>query len=96
MSRRAEWLVVFSLLAVGALTIVTVGVIGVAAFAFANSAPAGDPEAEYYRGVYDVCIAQTQQTEACRDVTATFRQRGWFEKPSPGWAWPLPAAGSVS
>lgn len=53
-----------------------------------------DVEAEYWRGVYDVCLAQTRQPVICLNSVAGFRARGgWYEQPSPGYAWPLPPAG---
>ncbi len=56
-----------------------------------------DPEAEYWRGVYDVCLAQTKQPEMCLESVARFKaehSEEWYEAPSPGYEWPLPAPAS--
>ncbi|GIK36545.1 MAG: hypothetical protein BroJett011_03780 [Chloroflexota bacterium] len=50
-----------------------------------------DPEAEYYRGLYDVCVAQTRQREMCLKAVGGFRAKGWYEQESPGYEWPMPA-----
>jgi hypothetical protein len=51
-----------------------------------------DPEAQYWRGVYDVCLAQTHNPALCLDRVADFyeRREDWYGAPSPGWEWPLP------
>lgn len=53
-------------------------------------AAAPDPEAEYYRAIYDICVAQTRQPEMCLQATANFKAKGWYEQESPGWG-DLPA-----
>jgi hypothetical protein len=55
-------------------------------------APAADPEAEYYRGLYDACVALTHQRSRCLDQVTASKARGWYEQPSEGWRWPLPDA----
>ena len=54
------------------------------------------PRAEYYRGVYDVCIQQTKKTDFCRDTVLRVTDADWYEKPSVGWEWPLTSDNSVA
>lgn len=56
-------------------------------------------EIEYYRGIFDICVASGRRTshspdqvlEACREVVRRAMDQNWFETPSKGWKWPLPA-----
>jgi hypothetical protein len=55
-----------------------------------------DPEAEYWRGVYDVCQAAIQKPQTCLRWVATERaeaREDWYGDASPGYAWPLPEQG---
>ena len=47
-----------------------------------------DAQAEYYRGVYDICIQQTRRSEFCLKTVRRLTQSDWYEKPSPGFEWP--------
>lgn len=52
--------------------------------------PAVDSEAEYYRGVYDVCqwvAAQAGRPMDCMQFVERARANGWYEQPSAGWRW---------
>lgn len=56
-----------------------------------------DPEAEYWRGVYDVCLWQTHQPEMCLESVRGFHAEhrdDWYIAPSPGYEWPLPHDGA--
>jgi hypothetical protein len=67
-----------------------------------NSADIGDPEAEYYRAIFDVCmysarkvdIPKERAVEGCRLFTRQTMQQKWFKEPSQEWEWPLPASES--
>jgi hypothetical protein len=72
-----------------AITAITVGGIYLAVTA-ANEAP--DPREEYYRAMYDVCVAQTGLPELCLDSVAGYVEKHWYEDPSIGWQWPLPGS----
>jgi hypothetical protein len=56
-----------------------------------------DPEAEYYRAVFDVCIFSAHQAGAapetavagCQDFVRRAIAGNWFGEPSRGWEWPL-------
>lgn len=48
-----------------------------------------DAEAEYYRGVYDVCYQQIRRFDLCLKTVQKMNQANWYEKPSSGWEWPL-------
>lgn len=56
-----------------------------------------DPEAEYYRAVFDVCIFSAHKAGAapetamagCQDFVRRAIAGNWFEEPSRGWEWPL-------
>lgn len=48
-----------------------------------------DPEGEYYRAIYDVCAAQTGDRGMCLEAAAGLRKKGWHERFSPGYEWPL-------
>lgn len=55
---------------------------------------------EYYRGIFDICIASgrnmnhspDQVLKACREVVRRAMDHKWFETPSKGWKWPLPTS----
>lgn len=47
-----------------------------------------DPEEEYYRAMFDVCVAQMGDRALCLRSVAGYRERGWYEEPSAGWRWP--------
>lgn len=55
-----------------------------------------NPRAEYYRGVYDVCIQQTKKTDFCRNTVLRVTDAEWYEKPSVGWEWPLTTGDTVA
>ena len=67
-----------------------------------NSADIGDPEAEYYRAIFDVCMYSARKAdipteravEGCRLFTRQTMQQKWFKEPSQEWEWPLPATES--
>jgi hypothetical protein len=48
-----------------------------------------DAEAEYYRGVYDVCFQQIRRFDFCLKTVRKMNDANWYEKPSSGWEWPL-------
>jgi hypothetical protein len=48
-----------------------------------------DAEAEYYRGVYDVCFQQIRRFDVCLKTVRKMNEANWYEKPSSGWEWPL-------
>jgi hypothetical protein len=48
-----------------------------------------DAEAEYYRGVYDICFQQIRRFDYCLKTVRKMNEANWFEKPSSGWEWPL-------
>lgn len=77
------------------LTIFAQGVLigGGIVFAYANRQQA-DLEAQYYRGLYDVCLAQTRLPEMCLNSVSEFKARDWYEQESQGWDWPLPEIGN--
>lgn len=50
---------------------------------------AKDAKAEYYRGVYDICLQQTHKIDFCLDTVQKMTNDDWYEKPSSGWEWPL-------
>jgi hypothetical protein len=64
-----------------------------------TSANGDDPEAEYYRAIFDVCmysagkanVAPEKAIEGCRLFTRQTMQQEWFRQPSREWEWPLPA-----
>lgn len=55
-----------------------------------------NPEAEYYRGIYDICIQQTHKVDFCLAAVRKVTGAKWYEKPSKGWAWPLSANDTVA
>ncbi|MCU0493733.1 MAG: hypothetical protein MUD01_19255 [Chloroflexaceae bacterium] len=45
-------------------------------------------EAEYHRGIYDICRSAMQgSVEDCLKLVDRTRQQQWFQEGSPGWAW---------
>ena len=58
---------------------------------------ANSAEAEYYRGIYDLCFyygiksghKKTLVIDACKIYTAHIVAKDWFGQASPGWEWPL-------
>ncbi|HXV97304.1 MAG TPA: hypothetical protein VEC93_02705 [Anaerolineae bacterium] len=64
-----------------------------------TSANGSDPEAEYYRAIFDVCmysagkanVPPEKAIEGCRLFTRQTMQQEWFSEPSREWEWPLPA-----
>jgi hypothetical protein len=48
-----------------------------------------DAEAEYYRGVYDICFQQIRRFDYCLKTVRKMHEANWYEKPSSGWEWPL-------
>jgi hypothetical protein len=75
-----------------------VGGVGGYRFIEATSEPedAEQIKAEYYRGVYDVCVQQTKKPEFCLSTVKKVTDSGWYEKPSTGWQWPLDESKSVA
>jgi hypothetical protein len=57
--------------------------------------PAPDPEAEYYRGVYDTCLQGLRQVKPCLNVVRRAKEADWYGKPSSGWRWPVEGVGEV-
>jgi hypothetical protein len=63
-----------------------------------TSAKPDDPEAEYYRAIFDVCmysagkanISPEKAIEGCHLFTRQTMQQKWFNQPSREWEWPLP------
>jgi hypothetical protein len=55
-----------------------------------------DAEAEYYRGVYDVCFQQIRRFDFCLKTVRKMNEANWYEKPSSGWEWPLTMDDSVA
>ena len=47
-------------------------------------------EAEYYRGVYSVCSAQTHDQLFCKMIIGRMVALGVYQLPDDGWTWPLP------
>lgn len=72
-----------------ALTLALLAIAAAAGLVALNSTNGPDPRAEYYRAMYDVCVAQTRQPELCRRSVAGYAEKGWYEAPSEGWDWPL-------
>jgi hypothetical protein len=64
-----------------------------------KSAATGDAQVEYYRAVFDVCLYAAREANiprqkaltGCQEFTRRALKNNWFEKPSKGWEWPLPA-----
>lgn len=48
------------------------------------------PEAEYYRALYDVCMARRDDAPACLRIVADLKEKQLYKIESPGWVWPLP------
>lgn len=54
-------------------------------------APEGaDPEAEYYRGLYDTCMQLLLSPSICMKNVMDAYENDWYGQPSRGWEWPLP------
>ena len=55
--------------------------------------PAGEPsEADYYRGLYDLCrfmVAASGDYVDCNKMAGVAHDFKWFEDDSAGWVWPL-------
>jgi hypothetical protein len=47
--------------------------------------PERDPEQEYYRGMYDVCLMLTGDEALCNDFADRAQETDWYGQPSPGW-----------
>jgi hypothetical protein len=56
---------------------------------------ATNPEAEYYRGAFDVCMWQMKQVDTCLDAVRRIKQSDWYAQPSHEWRWPVEAMGKV-
>ena len=58
-------------------------------------------EAEYYRGIYDICVQYGLRgnrrlatvSKACRDYVRRLVVKGWYNGRSPGWEWPIKVEG---
>ena len=51
-----------------------------------------DPEAEYYRGIYDMWRYfehSTGREVDALELTGISVERGWYGQPSSGWRWPV-------
>jgi hypothetical protein len=63
---------------------------------FATARPANaasvQPDSEYYRGVYDICMYIYGEVDTCLTFSASTAERDWYGQQSPGWQWPVPAA----
>jgi len=46
-----------------------------------------DARAEYYRGVYDVCMAYVSELNYCVGMVKHGVENDWYESPSDGWKW---------
>lgn len=52
--------------------------------------PDGDAKAEYYRGIYAVCVGQMGDIDFCLKAVGHMVNLGFYEAPDPGFEWPLP------
>lgn len=77
------------------LAMLLVATLAAGAFVLLDTGPAVDPQAEYYRGMYDACAAMTRQPARCLKTIEQSRDNDWYGQPSPGWQWPLGSAGSA-
>ena len=63
--------------------------------------PNWNAEAEYYRGIYDVCVQYGLRgnrrlatvSDACRDYVRRLVVKRWYYGRSPGWEWPIKLKG---
>jgi hypothetical protein len=62
----------------------------------AKSQEVENAEAQYYRGVYDVCVQQTRQFSFCLKMAQKVNGSKWYEKPSSGWEWPLAVNSTIA
>jgi hypothetical protein len=46
-----------------------------------------EAEAEYYRGLYDVCFWETGDPVVCNGFAGRAMAAGWYESPSDGYDW---------
>src|SRR5262245_30880221 len=78
------WLIFAAGVAVGTFAV------GPALASAATPATGGaDAEAQYHRGLYDICRSVLQaQPQECMQAVASARQQHWYEQESPGWTWP--------
>jgi hypothetical protein len=54
-----------------------------------------DAEAEYHRGLYDICRSVLHGSrEDCIGAVAKAQANHWYEQQSDGWSWP-PAVGAA-
>jgi hypothetical protein len=54
----------------------------------ATAAPAVDAEAEYHRGLYDICRALLSGSrDQCMQAVVEARANHWYEQSSEGWSW---------
>ena len=56
--------------------------------------PPAPSDAEYYRGVYDICMYTQHDANTCLALSASTAERDWYGQSSPGWDWPLPESES--
>lgn len=75
-----------------ALTLAGLAIVAAAGLYALSASNSPDPRAEYYRAMYDVCVAQMGDRELCRRSVAGYVEKGWYEAPSEGWDWPLDTA----
>lgn len=87
MKRRLSLFLAAVVLALALASLAIVAAAGLYALSSTNSP---DPRAEYYRAMYDVCVAQMGDKELCLRSVAGYAEKGWYEEPSEGWDWPLP------
>ena len=66
---------------------------GGAMFAYANNQQNNSLEAEYYRGLYDVCHAQMHIPDLCLEIVIELKSDDWYNRESLGWHWPLARSG---
>ena len=86
-----------------AVTLVVMLGVGVVIGAFAvgpaiaspsAAAPPTDGEAQYHRGIYDVCRSIMQGSrDQCLQAVAQAHDHHWYEQDSNGWSWPVTAGG---
>ena len=65
--------------------------LGLGWFVFARN-PTQDDQAEYYRGIYDLCrfmVAASGDYVDCNKMAGVAHDFKWFEEESAGWQWPM-------
>lgn len=90
--KRMQILIVFLLAMVLCSLTLALASLSAAGYAGYQLAYGPDPEVEYHRALYDICVRQTGQPGRCLIAVGSMKAQGWYKKTSPGWRWPLPAA----